>query len=141
MNFVLTQALRGLRRDLGTNLLVIAVLSVGIASVMIIFSFVKAMVIDAPPFANAAQVVKIGYEVQDSQESQNMHAPSGADLLEWQRELAPLGKVAGITQANLRRLAHTYPDSLGCPALRNQFSPPAPRSQTVAHQSPSLLQS
>ena len=101
MNFVLMQALRGLRRDLGPNLLVIAVLSVGIASVMIIFSFVKAMVIDAPPFANAAQVVKIGYEVQDSPESQNMHAPSGADLLEWQRELAPLGKVAGITGATV----------------------------------------
>ena len=98
MNFVLMQALRGLRRDLGANLLVIAVLSVGIASVMIIFSFVKAMVIDAPPFANAAQAVKIGYAVQGSN---NLQAPSGADLLEWQRELAPLGKVAGISGATV----------------------------------------
>lgn len=98
MNFVLMQALRGLRRDLAANLLVIAVLSVGIASVMIIFSFVKAMVIDAPPFANAAQAVKIGYAVQGSN---NLQAPSGADLLEWQRELAPLGKVAGISGATV----------------------------------------
>ncbi len=98
MNFVLTQALRGLRRDLGANLLVIAVLSVGIASVMIMFNFVKVMVIDAPPFANAAQAVKIGYAVQDSQ---NLQAPSGADLLEWQRALLPLGKVAGISGATV----------------------------------------
>ncbi len=98
MNFVLMQALRGLRRDLGVNLLVIAVLSVGIGSVMIIFSFVKAMVIDAPPFANADRAVKIGYSVQDSH---NLQPPSGADLREWQRELAPLGKVAGISGATV----------------------------------------
>ncbi len=98
MNFVLTQALRGLRKDFGANLLVVAVLSVGIASVLIIFSFVKAMVIDAPPFANAAQVVKIGYTVQDDADPQN---PSGGDLLEWQRELAPLGKLAGVSLATI----------------------------------------
>ena len=98
MNFVLTQALRGLRRDLGANLLVLAVLSVGIAGVLIIFSFVKAMVIDAPPFANAAQALKIGYAMQDSQD---LHAPSGADLREWQRELAPLGQLVGISGATV----------------------------------------
>ncbi len=98
MNFVWTQALRGLRRDLAANLLVVAVLSVGIASVMIIFSFVKALVIDAPPYANAAQTVKIAYEIQGSE---NLKAPSGADLFQWQRELAPLGKIAGITGATV----------------------------------------
>ena len=98
MNFVLTQALRGLRRDLSANLLVTAVLSVGIASVLIIFSFVKAMVIDAPPFANAAQAVKIGYAMQDDED---LHAPSGADLREWQRELAPLGQLVGISGATV----------------------------------------
>ncbi len=98
MNFVLTQALRGLRRDLGANLLVIAVLSVGIASVMIIFSFVKATVMDTPPFANAAQAVKIGYSIEGSQD---MQLPRGADLLAWQHELAPLGRLVGVDGATV----------------------------------------
>lgn len=98
MNFVLTQALHGLRRDLGANLLVIAVLSVGIASVMIIFSFVKTTVMDTPPFANAAQAVKIGYSIEGSQD---MQLPRGADLLAWQHELAPLGQLVGIDGATV----------------------------------------
>ena len=81
MGFALMQAARGLRRDLGANALVIAVLSVGIASVLIIFSFVKALMIDPPPFANAAHVVKLGFDAPDVNGDTYQANPSGADLL------------------------------------------------------------
>ena len=149
MNFVLMQALRGLRRDLGANLLVVAVLSVGIASVLIIFSFVKATVMDTPPFANAAQAVKIGFSMQMSKDLQ---APSGADLLEWQRELAPLGKLVGISGATVNLSDGVRPERfdgafvtadlfgllgvspvLGRSFTQTDFAPGAPPVMMISH--------
>jgi putative ABC transport system permease protein len=98
MNISYRSILRGLKRHAGANLLVMAVLSAGIASVLIIFSFVKALVLDPPPFAHATQILELKYA---SKSSDNLQNPLGGDLLAWQRELSDVGTVVGIGGATI----------------------------------------
>jgi putative ABC transport system permease protein len=52
--------LRRFRKHLASNLLIIVLLGVGLASTQVIFNFTKALVLDPLPFANAGTVQRIG---------------------------------------------------------------------------------
>lgn len=91
-------ALRSMRRDQSTHALVVAVLGVGIASVLIIFGLLKAIVIDPPPFAHALSTYKLGYQRQGDERLQE---PLGKELVEWQRLLAGMGELAGVSGATV----------------------------------------
>lgn len=91
-------ALRSMRRDWSTNALVVAVLGVGIASVLIIFGLLKAIVIDPPPFAHAQSTYKIGYQVQGDE---RLREPLGKELVEWQRLSSGMGELVGVSGATV----------------------------------------
>lgn len=86
--------LRRFRKNIGSNLLIIALLGIGLASTMVIFSFTKALVIDPPPFANAAKLRQIGLVSKDSDGLDEVSAPL---LAAWVQALAP--KVNAQTSA------------------------------------------
>ena len=86
--------LRRFRKNIGSNLLIIALLGIGLASTMVIFSFTKALVIDPPPFANAAKLRQIGLVSKDSDGLDEVSAPL---LAAWVQALTP--KVDAQTNA------------------------------------------
>lgn len=91
-------AIRSMRRDWSTNALVVAVLGVGIASVLIIFGLLKAIVIDPPPFEHARSTYKLGYQMQGDERLQE---PLGKELVEWQRLLTGMGEISGVSGATV----------------------------------------
>ncbi len=72
--------LRRFQRNIGSNLLIIALLAIGLASTMVIFSFTKAIVIDPLPFANAAKLQRIGLM---GKESDNLDEVNATLLADW----------------------------------------------------------
>ncbi len=79
--------LRRFRKNIGSNLLIIALLGIGLAATMVIFNFTKALVIDPLPFANAAKLERIGLV---SKESDNLDEVSGLLLADWMQAIAPV---------------------------------------------------
>jgi putative ABC transport system permease protein len=75
--------LRNFRKYLGSNLLIIALLSVGLAATIVIFGFLKALVLDPLPFPNTAQIEMVGLVHKES--SEDMESPSGKLIAQWQQ--------------------------------------------------------
>jgi len=74
--------LRRFQKNIGSNLLIIVLLGIGLASTMVIFSFTKAMVLDPLPFANAAQLQRIGLVGKQSNDLETVSATLMADWVQ-----------------------------------------------------------
>lgn len=74
--------LRRFQKNIGSNLLIVVLLGIGLAATMVIFSFTKAMVIDPLPFANAAKLQRIGLVGKDSDNLDEVNATLLADWVQ-----------------------------------------------------------
>jgi putative ABC transport system permease protein len=86
MNFQWLPELRRFRKNIGSNLLIIMLLGIGLAATMVIFNFTKALVIDPLPFANAAKLERVGLV---SKTDENLDEVSGLLLANWVQALFP----------------------------------------------------
>ncbi len=75
--------LRNFRKYLGSNLLIVALLGVGLAATIVIFGFLKALVLDPAPFPNVAQIEMVGLISKES--SEDLESPTGKLVAQWQR--------------------------------------------------------
>jgi putative ABC transport system permease protein len=78
--------LRNFQKHLGSNLLIVALLGVGLAATIVIFSFMKALVLDPAPFPNAANIHQIGLISKEN--GDELDDASGALLAQWQASFA-----------------------------------------------------
>lgn len=78
--------IRNFKKYLGSNLLIVALLGVGLAATIVIFSFLKALVIDPAPFPNAPNIHQIGSVSKES--SDELEDIEGALLAQWHADFA-----------------------------------------------------
>jgi putative ABC transport system permease protein len=78
--------LRNFRKYLGSNLLIVALLGVGLAATIVIFSFLKALVLVPAPFPNASNIHQIGLISKEN--GDQLEDASGALIAQWQADFA-----------------------------------------------------
>ena len=78
--------IRNFKKYLGSNLLIVALLGVGLAATIVIFSFLKALVIDPAPFPNAPNIHQIGLLSKES--SDELEDIDGALLAQWHADFS-----------------------------------------------------
>jgi len=75
--------LRNFRKYLASNLLIIGLLGVGLAATLVIFGFLKALVLDPAPFPNSAQIDTVALMTKASADS--LDSPQGKLVRQWQQ--------------------------------------------------------
>jgi putative ABC transport system permease protein len=91
-------ALRGLRRNPLFTLLAVVTLALGIGANAAVFGVVKSVLLDALPYADADQLVRVHARFRDgSMERFSLSAGTAADVAERQRSFSRVGVFAGAT--------------------------------------------
>lgn len=94
------QSWRAIRQQPGNSLLIVLVLTLGMAGVVGMLTILKALVWDPLPFPNARQVVQIGWHDRDDLDSQ-LRSVNANDFLQLRRHLDASAQVAGSARSTV----------------------------------------
>lgn len=100
--FELRLAVRGLAQRPAFSLLVVLVLSAGLASALSVASFLNTLVLNPLPFADSDSLYRAGLiDNDEDRDSDRFDAPAANDILDWQARLAGRAEVGAYTELTL----------------------------------------
>jgi putative ABC transport system permease protein len=91
--------LRNFRKHFGSNFMIVTLLSVGLASTIVIFAFLKSLVLDPLPFANAHNLQQVG--LVSEQQSSGVDSITGKMLADWRTALPATTPMFAVAQGTI----------------------------------------